>query len=186
MKPLYSFIDSLLPSFIHSFIHLFITFSINLLYLCINFFISSFYFILLFIPFFVHLFIPSLILSISQTLVFTTPRTRICRPLPPRVGGVHPHELVICRLQQMSLRVNSPPTYNTRRSQNTVTITARGSKCTTRECNQCSFIFTSAILLLMADLGLFCTAIKLEPSCQKPSLNLYKKKIFVIFGETIR
>ena len=119
----------------------------------------------------VHSFIPSLFLSISQMLVFTTPQTRTCRPLPRRVGGVttrrprpqtvgdvHPHELATCRPQQMSLRVNSPPTCNaqcnhhqgephTVQSQSppggatysTIRITTRGSESAMRECNQCLF-----------------------------------------------
>ena len=73
-------------------------------------------------------FIPSFFLSISQTLVFTTRQTRTCRPLfqtvggvtthrprPQTVGGVHPREPATCRPQQMSQRVNSPPTCNAQR-----------------------------------------------------------------------
>ena len=73
-------------------------------------------------------FIPSLFLSISQTLVYTTRQTRTCRrlprteggvttrrPLPQTVGGVQPHEPATCRPQQISRRVNSPPTCNTQR-----------------------------------------------------------------------
>ena len=73
-------------------------------------------------------FIPSFFLSILQTLAYTIRQTRTCRPLPqtvggvtthrPRpqtVGGVHPHEPATCRPQQMSQRVNSPPTCNTQR-----------------------------------------------------------------------